>query len=102
MRRHLAIGIITLLAVAVPFAQVPDDPLAAVKRLYESASYDEALAALGQVTDQTDAEGLMNTVPWFLGLNRTERRSRPSSGGNTAGSRLRRPNHPPKLYPYRS
>jgi hypothetical protein len=71
LRKHLAVGILTLLTVRLPFAQGPDDAMATVKRLYESASYEEALSALGRMGAEThDDEIDEYSALCLLGLNR--------------------------------
>jgi hypothetical protein len=53
-------------------AQVPDDPLADVKRLYASAFFEEALAALDMVRGQLDPNQIDEyRALCLLGLNRT-------------------------------
>ena len=71
-RRFLAVSIGFLLTVAVATAQGPDNPLADVERLYASAAFEDALAALGRVSGQVDANQVDEYAALcFLGLNRT-------------------------------
>ena len=72
-RRYLAVFILFLLAAMVAAAQAPDDPLTDVKRLYASASYEDALAALGRVGGQADANQIDEyRALCYLGLNRPQ------------------------------
>jgi TonB family protein len=61
-----------LLMVTVANAQVPDDPFADVERLYASAAFEDALAALGGISGPVDADRVDEyRALCFLGLNRT-------------------------------
>ena len=72
-RRFLAVSIGCLLTVTTATAQVPADPLADVERLYESAAFEDALAALGRVSGQVDADQVDEYAALcLLGLNRTQ------------------------------
>lgn len=71
-RRLLAASIGCLLMVTAAAARVPDDPLADVERLYASAAFEEALAALGRVSGQVDVNQVDEyRALCFLGLDRT-------------------------------
>jgi len=71
-RRFLAVSIGCLLTMTAATAQVPADPLADVERLYASAAFEDALAALGRVSGQADANQVDEyRALCFLGLNRT-------------------------------
>ena len=70
-RRFLAVSIGWLLSVTAATAQVPDDPLADVERLYASAAFEDALAALERVSGHVDANQIDEyRALCFLGLNR--------------------------------
>jgi hypothetical protein len=72
-RRFLAVSIGCLLMVTAATARVPDDSLADVERLYASAAFEDALAALGRVSGQVDANQVDEyRALCFLGLNRTQ------------------------------
>ena len=72
-RRFPAVLIGCLLMATAATARVPDDPLADVERLYASAAFEDALAALGQVSGQVDANEVDEyRALCFLGLNRTQ------------------------------
>jgi hypothetical protein len=71
LHRYLAIAITSVLALVVPFAQAPDDALATVRRLYESASYQEPLAALGTLSPEAHADQIDDySALCLLGPNR--------------------------------
>jgi hypothetical protein len=72
-RRFLAASIGCVFMVTAATARVPDDPLADVERLYASAAFEDALAALGRVNGQVDANRIDEyRALCFLGLNRTQ------------------------------
>ena len=52
-----------LLMVTVAIAQVPDDPLADVERLYASAAFEDALAVRVGSAARSTRIGLTSTVP---------------------------------------
>jgi len=61
-----------LLTVTVAMARVSDDPLADVERLYASAAFEDALAALGGISGPVDVDRVDEyRALCFLGLNRT-------------------------------
>jgi hypothetical protein len=71
-RRFVAVTTGYLLMVAVAAAQGADDPLADVERLYASAAFEDALAALGGISGPIDADRVDEyRALCFLGLNRT-------------------------------
>jgi hypothetical protein len=72
-RRFLVVLIGWLLVTRAATAGVPDDPLADVERLYASAAFEDALAALGRVSEQVDPNEVDEyRALCFLGLNRTQ------------------------------
>jgi hypothetical protein len=71
-RGFIAVTIGCLLLVTVATAQVSDDPLADVERLYASAAFEDALAALGGISGPVDVDRVDEyRALCFLGLDRT-------------------------------
>jgi hypothetical protein len=74
LHRYVAIAITCVLALAVPFAQTPDDPLATVRRLHESASYQEALAILGALSPEAHADQIALALVFAWWMDKLKRR----------------------------